>query len=799
MAEQFSVEAIISAVDKGFSSTMNEALSNVYKLGQASSSTQGTVGNAGSSMVNTFKGVAGAMALVQVAGKAFDMVKDSVGSAVQRIDTLNNSTRTFSNMGFSAKETSAAMKGLQGSIKGLPTSLDGAVRGVQLIASATGDLGKSQKVWSAINDSVIGFGGSAAMAENATLQLSQALANGKIDAETWNSMMDSQMGPTLKAIAKEMGLTMGQLKEGLSSGEISVDQFQDALINLDKNGGGGLKSLHKIALDSTSGISTSMENMKTAIIRGTGEMIKGFDQFVTDMTGSGIAEHISNFGTMAENALKGVSNVLSEIGKNDFLKSLVVGLTAGAVAFTTIASTIVVVTKAWEAFQKVLAISTKLNVATAIIAIAAALIYFFTQTETGRALWQSFVTFLQTAWNSLKETATTVWQWITQTFQQPIAIIQAAWSTIVEFFSNLWTGIKTTATGVWTSFIEGMSPIIEAIKNLWTSLQEFFSLLWQGIVQIAMIAWQGFIAVITPIVAAVMAVWQVLSPFFSALWNDIVTIFSSVWSTITTVVQSAWTIITTVISTAINVVANIIRAVLAAIQGDWSGAWNALKSIASSVGNAIKTVVQALMNAVKAVFQNGWNTAKTVFSNGIKACVDVVKNFSRTMVSIGRDFVMGFVNGVKGAIGNAISAVENMASSAVNAAKKFLKIHSPSRVMRELGGYTAEGFALGITNSLSDVISAAQTMANSAIVMPSVDTTGLQSSLNNLGALQGGSYSGTLTMQDTSLQMQNNALLQQIANKSGDVYLDGNKWVGYTAGAYDDRLGQNISMKGRWS
>lgn len=156
MAEQFSVEAIISAVDKGFSSTMNEALSNVYKLGQASTSTQGTVGSAGSSMANTFKGVAGAMALVQVAGKAFDMVKDSVGSAVQRIDTLNNSTRTFSNMGFSAKETSAAMKGLQGSIKGLPTSLDGAVRGVQLIASATGDLGKSQKVWSAINDSVVG-------------------------------------------------------------------------------------------------------------------------------------------------------------------------------------------------------------------------------------------------------------------------------------------------------------------------------------------------------------------------------------------------------------------------------------------------------------------------------------------------------------------------------------------------------------------------------------------------------------------------------------------------------------------
>src|SRR5574344_413111 len=54
-----------------------------------------------------------------VAQKGFAMITSSIDSAVKRIDTLNNSTRTFENMGISSIDSSKAVKTLTESIKGL--------------------------------------------------------------------------------------------------------------------------------------------------------------------------------------------------------------------------------------------------------------------------------------------------------------------------------------------------------------------------------------------------------------------------------------------------------------------------------------------------------------------------------------------------------------------------------------------------------------------------------------------------------------------------------------------------------
>lgn len=261
-------------------------------------------------------GKVGLGALLTIGNKAFNAVSSNVDSAIKRIDTLANSSRSFQNMGFDAEKTARAMKNISKAIEGLPTALDDSVSNVQLLAASTGDLDLSVDVYKALNDAILGFGGDANMANNAIVQLSQSFSNGKVDAQTWNSMINSGLGPTLNALAKQMGMTTGELKNGLSEGKISVKDFQDGLIKLDKEGGGGLKSLEQIAKDSTKGIGTSLANAKTAMVRGTAELIKSVDAMLANMNLPTISEFITNAGTNMENFMKKVAAVMPEIAKN---------------------------------------------------------------------------------------------------------------------------------------------------------------------------------------------------------------------------------------------------------------------------------------------------------------------------------------------------------------------------------------------------------------------------------------------------------------------------------------------------
>ena len=298
---------------------LNDEMSKSESAGGKAVKSLGKVSSGLGSMVSGIGRVVGSVglgALLTVGNKAFNAVSNNLDGAIKRIDTLANSTRAFENMGFSADNTAKAMKNISKAIEGLPTALNDSVSNVQLLAASTGDLDLSVDVYKALNDAILGFGGDANMANNAIVQLSQSFSNGKIDAQTWNSMINSGLGPTLNALAKTMGKTTGELKAGLSEGKISVKDFQEGLIKLDKEGGGGLKSLEQIFKDSTKGIGTSLANAKTAMVRGTAELIKSADQVLVNMNLPTIAELISNSGKKVENVMKAVATGLPELAKN---------------------------------------------------------------------------------------------------------------------------------------------------------------------------------------------------------------------------------------------------------------------------------------------------------------------------------------------------------------------------------------------------------------------------------------------------------------------------------------------------
>ncbi|WP_434102701.1 tape measure protein [Enterococcus faecalis] len=116
-------------------------------------------------------------------------------------------------------------------------------------------------------------------------------------------MINSGLGPARNTLAKRMGLTAGQMKEGLSDGSILFEEFQDALIKLNGKGGGGLKSLEQIAKYTTPGTGPRLANMKTAIVRGVANVVTKIDEGLKSAGFKSISEIIADKGAKMEAAL----------------------------------------------------------------------------------------------------------------------------------------------------------------------------------------------------------------------------------------------------------------------------------------------------------------------------------------------------------------------------------------------------------------------------------------------------------------------------------------------------------------
>ena len=91
-----SVEAVLKAVDANFTATMEQAVQSLGEVVKANNSANNQIASGGnaseessSRLTSGFKDMASALGLVAIASKAFDVLKDSIGGAVERFDTLN--------------------------------------------------------------------------------------------------------------------------------------------------------------------------------------------------------------------------------------------------------------------------------------------------------------------------------------------------------------------------------------------------------------------------------------------------------------------------------------------------------------------------------------------------------------------------------------------------------------------------------------------------------------------------------------------------------------------------------------
>ena len=261
----------------------------------------------------SIKSIVAGLGITKIISKAFSTITSNIDSAVSRIDTLNNFPKVMSNLGIGVEESSSAIQQLNKNLEGLPTTLNDGAMAVQRFTSKNGDVKKSVELFTAVNNAILAGGASADIQSTALEQLSQSYAKGKPDMMEWRSLMTA-MPAQLKQVAQAMGyVSTDALGEALRKGEVSMDDFMNTIVRLNKQGVGSFKSFEEQAKNSVGGIGTSIKNMRTAIVRGVATIVQNIDEGLKDAGFGGISGIISNIGKLSEKILKSIGEGIRKI------------------------------------------------------------------------------------------------------------------------------------------------------------------------------------------------------------------------------------------------------------------------------------------------------------------------------------------------------------------------------------------------------------------------------------------------------------------------------------------------------
>ena len=270
------------------------------------------------------KNIVAALGITKIIGKALSTINNSMEGAISRIDILNNFPKVMKNLGISSNDSTKAVKKLSEGLKGIPTKLDDASLAVQRFTSINNDVNKSTDYFLAFNNALLAGGASADIQANALEQLSQMYAVGTVDAQAWRSVQTA-MPAQLQQVAKSLGYTStavgGDFYNAMKSGKISMEQFMQQIVKLNKEGIGQYSSFAEQAKSATGGIQTSISNAKTAIVRGVGNIISAVDEGLKKTDLKGIGNIISNIGSISEKVLKKIANEISKIDFNQIINT----------------------------------------------------------------------------------------------------------------------------------------------------------------------------------------------------------------------------------------------------------------------------------------------------------------------------------------------------------------------------------------------------------------------------------------------------------------------------------------------
>lgn len=681
----------------------------------------------------------------------------------------------------------------------------------------------------------------------------------------------------LKGIPQVLAAALGELMHTLFGDYIGESIMNDLYDVFDKVGGvvstiydmifGSLSKkdnidfLKKLGINekTASSIVNIGENIRT-MFENIGAVISNVagivGEFISDLFG--LAKSKDSVGGVAS-AFEAITKVLADASGKvkdftkwmrenktvmDIVKSALAGALAGFLAFkaiTTIQSIItgfksalLSVKGAVLAFNAAIAANPLGALVVAITAVVGALVWFFTQTETGKQIWSAFVDFVVGLWNGLveffsglwttiSEGAINLWNGAVEVWNSVIEGIKIAWNGIVEFFVTLWQGISSTATAAWTTITETVmaivQPFIDVFMSIWNGMKDGLGQIFEGIKTIFSGAWELIKSIVMGAVLFIIdlvtldftkmgedlgLIWESIKSAISMIWDGICTYFSGIISTIIgyftgafeglkTFLSGIWDSIKATAEAMWNAICQailgIIDAFIASAKALWegfksfmSGLWEGIKSTAVGMWEGIKSGLGSIFDGIASGAQKAWDTMK----NGVKDLCSGIKGFFSGLANInlwdaGKAILNGFLGGLK----SAFNGVKNF----IGGIAGWIRDHKgpisyDRRLLIPAGKAIMGGFDTSLQNSFKDVqrtVGGVAGWISNAFTGDDFDFgSGASFSKDITSTLQmpNAKYDTTESRMVSEMMILRSSLdtwLEKISNKDSNTYLDGEK------------------------
>lgn len=283
MAESYSVKAILSAQDKGFTSAFKSAMSSA------------------SSLKSTLTSGLGFGIMAGIGQKALGTITSGIGGMVSELNSSSAAWKTFngnmSMLGKGADEISSVKKELQEFAEDtIYSASDMASTYAQLSAVGIKSTDKLVK----------GFGGLAAAAENPkqamktlSQQATQMAAKPTVAWADFKLMIE-QTPAGIAAVAKEMGMSTTELVQNVQAGTIATEDFFDAIAKVGTNDAfTKLATEYKTVDQAMDGLTETVSNkLAPSFDVLSGRAIKSLDGIINkfgELDGDAIAGKLTSF------------------------------------------------------------------------------------------------------------------------------------------------------------------------------------------------------------------------------------------------------------------------------------------------------------------------------------------------------------------------------------------------------------------------------------------------------------------------------------------------------------------------